>query len=534
MHRGEGKLRALACVLMGVLGCARSDAAPAPAPRQPETTHYLDEPFALAGATCRLLAAEPALTEPARTDAGRVAEDLHVVDTSFSCEDGKGALVALGKLAGEVRWVDEAAEVHLPSTRTKLGQRLRDHLIFEVPRGLDGLLRTRTYDARTGEPEGTRERRAARLLIVPPTATAEQSAPERTSDKSSLAANGGQAPITIAPWPRLHDRALDGFLDRLAHTLATQAPFETLSKSVEGHEAIAAATELYQRALSRLAPKLLVVRAIENREGQPRLTLRLESGPGDAPLLSFEFELTLSRGEPAIVRLIDLEASRRDLSCAVDESELSARAERVRSERKAAQFCNALGVLLPGPCAQVDPALLADALRVRTRCGRDGKLDLDVNEALAAPSDFEVKLRRGRSQGSLDSAPRYAVTLARSGQVHFEGQQWVTARGTHEGRTSEALLSALSGLVARLGWFERMPGEGTRCANDERGDLIGIRAGGRERTLRDREGCRGGFTAQELSVVRRAIERVGAVDVWTAPSFSPLERDAEIWVVAAE
>jgi len=472
------------------------------------------------GGRCRLTAAEPALTEPVKTVAGRVAEDLHVVDASFACEDAEGATISVHKLPAQLSYVDEARGVHTPSTRTKLGLRQRDHVLFEVPAGKDGLLRARTYDARTGEPTGPRERRAARLLVAP-------------AALNSRAEQAGAA-IAIAPWPRLHDRALDSFLDRLAHTLATEAPFETLSDSPEGHAAVASATELYQRALTKLAPKLLAVRAIESREGQPRLTLRLEAGSTSAPLASFEFELVVHDGEPTIVRLLDLTATRNDLECALDLRDVRARGERALSEQHTGTFCNALGVALPGSCSSADQTLLRDALRIGTRCGRDGELGLDVHEPTPAASDFEVRLHRGRGQGVLDSAPRYTVTLMRSGLVRFDGQHWVSARGAHEGRTSQALLSALSGLVLRLGWFDRPAHDVARCPNDERGDSISVRAAGRERSVRDREGCRGGFSAEELAVLRRVIERVGAVNVWTTPALSPLERDAEIWVVAAE
>lgn len=539
------------CCLLG-LGCARRERAVVPPPAPPAPTHYLDEWFAVGAARCRLTGAEHALTEPSQPVSGRVAEDLHVVDATFACEDASGATIPVSALPLHMSYSDEQLGTHLPSTRTKLGQSLRargagaatrdssslaresgvrgarsaaraglrvdtppDHVLFEVPAGQDGLLRARSYDAKSGDPTGARERRAARLLIEPTAAVATQA-------------------TVIAPWPRLHDRALDAFLDRLAHTLAVETPFETLSDSPEGHAAIASATELYQRALSLLAPKLLVVRAIESREGQPRLTLRLESGVTGAPVASFEFELVLHDGEPTIVRLLDVEATRNELECALDQRDVRARGERARSDLRGTVYCNALGVSLPGSCAAADQSLLKDALRIGTRCGHDGELGLDVFESDAAPSDFEVRLRRGRAEGALDSAPRYTVTLTRSGQVRFDGQQWAFAQGAHEGRTSTALLSALSGVVHRLGWFDRPAPDPSRCASDERGDLISVRAGGRERSVRDRAGCRGAFSADELTLVRRAIARVSALEVWTVPALSPFAPDAEIWVVAAE
>lgn len=569
-------LVAVSCCLLGNVGCGRREPVVVPATGPLAPTHYLDEWFAVGTARCRLTGAEHALTEPIQPPAGRVAEDLHVVDATFACEDASGATVAVSTLPLRMSYSDEQLGLHPPSTRTKLGQALRargttrdssslaratrgaalaargglrvdtppDHVLFEVPAGQDGLLRARSYDARSGDPTGARERRAARLLISPLAPSAQsheradgvQGAALETlaTPRARAEAAPSAASTVLAPWPRLHDRALDSFLDRLAHTLAVETPFETLSDSPEGHAAIASATELYQRALSLLSPKLLVVRAIESREGQPRLTLRLESGVTGAPLASFEFELVLHDGEPTIVRLLDVEATRDELDCALELRDLRARSERARSDSRAAVYCNALGVSLPGACPDADRALLKDALRIGTRCGRDGELGLDVYESDSAPSDFEVRLRRGRADGALDSAPRYTVTLTRSGQVRFDGQQWVAAPGAHEGRTSTALLSALSGVVHRLGWFERPAPDASRCASDERGDVISVRAGGRERSVRDRAGCRGAFSADELSLLRRAITRVSALDVWTVPALSPFAPDAEIWVVAAE
>jgi hypothetical protein len=189
---------------------------------------------------------------------------------------------------------------------------------------------------------------------------------------------------------------------------------------------------------------------------------------------------------------------------------------------------------LPNACHLTPPALLRDALRVRTRCGVSGALDLDVEESEPAPSDFEVKLRRGRSLAPLDAQPRYSVAIARSGVVRFEGQHRVSARGSSEGRTSTAMLAALWGHVSRLGWSARAASESERCLGDERGDIITLHANGQARTVRDRAGCRGGFSSEELARLLRAIERVAGVEAWTAPRFPIFSRDAEVWVVAAE
>ncbi|MET0287508.1 MAG: hypothetical protein ABW352_23680, partial [Polyangiales bacterium] len=84
-------------------------------------------------------------------------------------------------------------------------------------------------------------------------------------------------------------------------------------------------------------------------------------------------------------------------------------------------------------------------------------------------------------------------------------------------------------------------GEGgeTCHASDDRGDQFDVRMGGRTRMLRDRDGCRAGFSARELEQARVAIERAVGVRAWledpaanTPRAASP--RDTEIWMVAAE
>jgi hypothetical protein len=64
--------------------------------------------------------------------------------------------------------------------------------------------------------------------------------------------------------------------------------------------------------------------------------------------------------------------------------------------------------------------------------------------------------------------------------------------------------------------------------------VIRVVADGRDRVVRDRDGCRAPFSAHELGALRRAIEHAGGVAAWTAPSPDGVIRDDQIWVVAAE
>jgi hypothetical protein len=515
--------------LLCLLGCARTELREPPAPPLLAPSHYLDEPFVLGSATCRLVAAEPMLTEPVTSppsdpQQALVAEDLTVIQARFRCEDRAGNELPFGKLGARLAWVDRARRVHVPSTRTLLGRKEPQHAVFELPGGSEGLLHARRFDAHSGQPSGANESGSARLYLEP-----------QVGDEQARA----RARVVIAPWPRLHDRAFDSFLERLVRGLSrpdAASELATRSETEHGRAGLVLGRALYAQALGRGGPRQLSVHSLENVEGQARLTLALEPGPGgrgEGARLSFE----LTRGavgQPVIARLLDPEGSKLAVACAARMADLHAHAERAREEASDPLRCNVLGELLPGGCEEVAPALRDEALFVGTRCAADGALGLLLDDAVALPSDLEVRLRRGRALAGLDQGSRYVVSAARSGVVHFEGQHRVSSHGASEGRTSAVLLTALWDHIARLGFMERPAPPGERCSSDERGDTISVRAMGRERSVTDRDGCRGGLSAQELADLRRAIERVAAVDAWIAPDLPVFSRDAEIWVVAAE
>lgn len=562
--------RSSALALLGLslaqLGCQRPERMTKAAPPLLAPTHYLDEPFALGTAQCRLLSATPMLTESISDNQDLAAEDVSVVELSFACEDARGTPVPFSSLPARLTWIDRARAAHAPTTTTTLGRTQREHVVFQVPSGQDGLLRTRRYDANTGAPVGPHEPGSARLYLEPSAAGA--ALITSLARPTAALAGRAQARVVIAPWPRLHDDALDALLDRLARTLASETSADGLSETETGHAAIATVRKLYRQTLERFAPNVLALRAIENVEGQPRLTLSLDAGARGSdvpPSTSFSLELAPgARGLPTVVRLLDPEGTRNAVECAIQSADLRARVE--RAENDAAQrtvanaapeaHCNALGVLLPHACPLADVSLLHAALRVQTRCRPSGALGLNLHEASSAPSDFEVKLRRGasldsRGQGRASSedsegGPRYSVALSHSGQVLFEGlhassrelsaarAKAVEAGGPREGRTSQALLSALWGYLTRLDWLEREPATGKHCTDGERGDAISVLAHGRTLSVRDKPGCRAGFSGDELLGLRRAIEHVAAVEAWTTPSAPVFSRAAEIWVVAAE
>jgi len=512
-------LVATSLLLMLASGCSQGrarankivDAAVSQA-RSSEPTHYLAEWFSLGAARCRLLQVERALTEPSRPEPERVAEDIYVVDARLACEEDARAIPARSVLAHaeRVAWLDDRAQLHPLSMRTALGGQLSDeHLLFEVGSRDEGLLFPRSYDVVSGDPVGARERRRARLLI-----------------------DSAHGQLAVAPWPRGHDRALDLLLDRLARTLATAAPFDTLSETPEAHEGIQTATELYARALAHLAPRQLTVRALDSERPAPRVTLALEQS-SSMPLVSFSFELTADRAHPSIARLFDEAEARAAIECSETRSELAARALLARQQEPDRELCNALATLLPGPCSRADPALLRAALEVGTRCTTRANLR---PSSAPAPSDFAVRLQRGRSLTNLDPAPRYTLSIERSGRVTFRGEQWVSSRPSGEGQSSAALIAMLYGEIVRMRFLER-PGrmDGAQCKlGDERGDTLFVRAGGRERSVRDRDGCRGPFMPEELALLRQGLEQVTAASAWTTPDANPREHDPDIWIIAAE
>jgi hypothetical protein len=242
----------------------------------------------------------------------------------------------------------------------------------------------------------------------------------------------------------------------------------------------------------------------------------------------FTLALELDATRAEVLRLLDAESARTDISCVEARRALSARSERKHD----GPHCNILQTLLSGRCDELPSDLLTQALRVGTRCGGYGAVGLDPEQAPTPPDDFEVELVRGRAF-ALDRSPRYRLTLMHDGAVHFQGEHQVSQLGPGFGRTSSRLLGALHARILALGWFER-PDPRRHCRKDEHGDVIRVRADGHERAVRDREGCRSGFEAHELAELRRAIERVGGVDAWTAPSSELGRRDDQIWVVAAE
>jgi hypothetical protein len=189
-----------------------------------------------------------------------------------------------------------------------------------------------------------------------------------------------------------------------------------------------------------------------------------------------------------------------------------------------------LGLLVPGTCAGAASELIERALAVRTRCL---ELRASGDTRAAVPADFQLSLRRGRPERGLDRHPRYVVALFSGGQVVFHGQHWVSSRERSDGRTARSLVASLYAQLLELGWFARSGGAASRaCAPNETGDVLTVRANGRERMVLDREGCREPFSELELAELKRRVEAISGVAGWTAPQPSGTDEKVEHWTLA--
>jgi hypothetical protein len=257
---------------------------------------------------------------------------------------------------------------------------------------------------------------------------------------------------------------------------------------------------------------------------------RISSG---GEIARFALQLTRdARGSWRVASFENRADARQVLDCRELEAELDARLARAHGGRARgepnSEACNVLGLLVPGSCGHADPQLIERALAVRTRCHLPHAAE--DRRAPAPPQDFQLSLRRGRPEHGLDRHPRYLLTLFATGQVIFHGRHWVSSQERSDGRTARALVADLYAHLLKLEWFSRRAG--ASCTQSELGDLITVRAGGRERTVIDREGCRDPFNEAELSELKRRLELIAGVQGWIAPRPGYADGKVEHWTLA--
>ncbi|HEX6240382.1 MAG TPA: hypothetical protein VFZ61_05795, partial [Polyangiales bacterium] len=500
-----------------------------------EPTHQLflrewfELPDGAPGKRCRVDSARRLLTESAAPVARdlRVRADVHAIDLELTCENAAGRAIPSREALPADAHLLLLREAERRAPRPTAAQEPRDHVLFELPDARDGFLPApRRYALDTGLPSIARERGVGRLRV----------------EARGLV-------IEVALRERLHDAALDQLLDALVHGLCSGESLDSVSAGAEGQAAARELAGAFAAVTARFRPARLELAQVIERG--PELGVVLSATRPRSHARSFEvarFELGLTRAHTGGWQLRSFdnrEAAVAALECERMEEglqrELSAQRVKAGDER-----CNALGTLLPGPCNELDPNLLARALALGARCrGELRAADADEPESSepakrrTLPDDFQLTMRRGRSLGGLDREPRYVVALFHQGQVVFHGRHWVTSKERSDGRTLPRLLAELYAHVQRLDWFGRRGGQydpdGCIPSEDD-GDVITVTAAGRQRMVLARAGCRGPFSEAELTGLRRHVERVAGIWGWTEPQRADPQAgdDARVqrWAIA--
>ncbi len=493
--------------LASLAGCERSLESQPSTPGGTEATLMLGEPFAIGEAQCRVQSAHPTLTE-ARGDGAtrRVAPDVHALALALDCRDGQGRGIATHRALPRqsvILLITAEGERIAPSTRTWLSAQQPDRLIFELPAAASAVSPTRRFDTQTGTRKGHAAERFGQLHI------------ESTRQRA-------QVLLRARTETQAFEIALDALLRSLAEdvgeppALASAARAHRAMREATGARSMVAGVSPSAQAAWPLTLTYDVSRNAAH--GLSRRTLRLALAP-------------LEAAQPLrILSVEDLPEVERTLACSHDQRILAARAGLAYEGRPPGPDCHVMGLLVPGPCETSDGSLVARALDVMGRCIEPKAL----RARHPPPADFQLTLRRGRSGSALDRAPRYIVSLFAEGAVVFHGLHWVNSVDRSDGRADPHVLGGLYDHMHGLAWFDRRGGEWSdeACRADrDRGTLITLRAGGRERMVLDREGCRGPFSAQELDEVRRLVEAVAGLQSHTTVRPAYADAHARVWTV---
>ncbi len=480
-----------------------------PAAEPPLPTWMLGEHFPIGVVSCRVDEAQARVTE-ARDNSGtqRVSPDVHVLTVSLVCQTGAGEPVSPQSALppATVILLSSAQGTWIaPTSRTWLNEEQPELLVFEVPVVETFVARTRRFDAVTGQRKTTIDTRFGKLVLQTPQQKAEILLRERGVDGS-------------------FERALDRLMMQLAQGAATQ----------EG--ALQVAHDMHRSIMEHAAGRQITAQPVRSAQGLPlTLTLSYDQSARElssAGLRTLRLELAPSedRNTLLVQAIADRELLERALRCERERYELGTRAASAYATHGKVADCHVLGLLLPGPCDATDQALLTQAVDVLGRCIEPKTLRAKG----LPPADFQLTLRRGRTSSALDRTPRYTVALFAEGQVVFHGRHWVNSLGRSDGRTSPQALAGLYQHMRGLDWFDRKGGEWSAddCStDDEQGNVVTLHAGGRERMILDRPGCRGPFSEQELDELRVLIEAAAGVSSFTRQRAMYADPEAQIWTV---
>jgi hypothetical protein len=492
---------------------------------------FLGEWLELNGARCRVDAAEHSLTEAREVaERGRVSPDVRAVAVYTRCEGRTGEALSLDNALPRDTLIflrDVAGVRRAPSERTKLSSMETPPLVFEFAASeASPLPPARSFDATTGQAlyEGQRE---------PP--------------RLSLEAGGARREVVLCH--RAEGPELERWLRSLVTALSAPAlPASSATPPVRSPD-LERAHGVYRRLLPVFMPmRLSLTQLTANGDGSLRLTLELERprlANAPNPVAMFHFELTPQAGAFRDARLVEVSDGSLALSCVEGERALTAQAERtLEGAKNLAGRCNVLGLNLPIRCEQLDPELKEKALALRSRCVRnlEGVLGQPLRAAAGGPAapvpeDFQFTLRRGKPLTGFDHGARYVLAMFGNGSVVFHGRSFVNDQGRSDGRTSRAMVGRVFAHLKELDWFGRKGGvwHAEGCSpEDDRGDVFTLQAGGRQRMVLDRDGCRGPFSSDELRGLRLLVLEASGAAGWTTPGTASEPERVSEWIVNAD
>jgi hypothetical protein len=484
---------------------ARAGRAPAVA----TTRVFLGDDFEVSpAARCRVTGARLVLTEPSVPEGSpQAAEDVRVARLELACRDAREQPLeprAALTDAALIRLADSRGRELAPSPRTRETEHSPEALVFELDGAADVLPRPRRFDPRSGAALAAPEHGVGTLHV-------------KLHDRH----------IAVLLRESFRDARLDRFLSHTALALARGAASEPLARI----------GTLHAQVIERFAPRALTLTRVEPHGAGLRVELALQEArrPG-APEPVLVYTLGLARGadgELALQAVDEPEGAARTVACADELAALEQHIARAFREAPGAEgaTCNLLGSLVPGACPTLAPELVARTVQTRARCIALPRLG---NERERVPADFQLTVRRGKQLRGLDRDPRYVLALYAEGQVVFHGRHWVSATERRDGRTSHDALAAVYARFRALDWFDRKGGDwdAERCSpEDDLGNLLTLVAGGRQRMVVDRDGCRGPFTRSELAALIDAAETASGLAAWTAPQPAYADRGVQVWTV---
>jgi hypothetical protein len=509
-----------------------------PKPRAPAQLLFLNEPWQLSNATCRVTSARSALVESSALPypKARVRPDVRALEVVLHCETPRGEAVdsrkvlpddsvVLLELAHGKALAPRPVEAPAPPHEQNADS-ARDRLVFDLPDDAEPELPTaRRFAADTGQSVVPREHAIAKLSLRATTVSVE---------------------VTLRQ--RYQDGMVDGLVDQLALALANGTSLAALARDAEAEAALVQLAAIYADVRHRFQPARLELSQLSAHAAETRaITLSLTRPRNrESAFEVARFELTLAQTPKGALRIQSFdnrEAARNALACDTLQDELrhslvslsakAAHSAHQGDKRANSQTCNALGLLLPAACNEVEPGLLARALEVGARCGEPFKTAKSDRHNL--PGDFQITLRRGRAQSGLDRQPRYVVSLFHGGQVVFHGKSWVESQERSDGRTDLGLLAGLYEHIRALDFFARRGGEydPEHCSpSDDQGDVMTVIAADKQRMVLNRNGCRGPFSEGELTEIRRQVERISGLSAWTQRGIALADQEAEQWAIA--